>query len=206
MGIIGVTCGEALPPAYLEYIKWQGFAYRVLTPSGTDGLEGLDALLLTGGGDMSERYGDYSHKAPLRGVSEQRDRRELELFNCALVLGLPVYGICRGLQVINCALGGSLYADIESCAGITERHCGEEDVLHGVELVPKTRLAAQCGGTTEVNSSHHQAIDRLGSGLIVSARSPGGVIEAVEHRILPILAVQWHPERLAFQKSGKPLF
>jgi putative glutamine amidotransferase len=118
------------------------------------------------------------------------------LIRGAIRRGMPVLGICRGAQVMNVALGGTLHQHLPDVLGHTRHQQGNAVFsTSGVRTVPGTRLAALIGETSDVQCYHHQSIDRLGEGLIVSAQDSDGVIEAVE---IPgenfVLAVQWHPE------------
>jgi len=147
-------------------------------------------LLLPGGGDICPAlYGQ-----PNRGSDswdEERDGLELELTERFLRLGRPILGICRGLQVVNVALGGSLAQHID---GHSRRE--GRDSRHVVEAEPGSLAERLWGGRFTVNSAHHQAADRPGAGLRVTARAEDGTAEALEHETLPVWAVQWHPERL----------
>lgn len=162
-------------------------------------IDRLDGLVLSGGGDI-----DPAHYARTRldtdiDVDPGRDRHELALYEAARERGVPVLGICRGLQLINVAHGGSLLADLP--LGCGERHASFEDPRDArivtVDTVPGTRTAGLYGVRTHVNCLHHQAVDRVGSGLVVSARAVDGVIEALELPGADVLAVQWHPEMFA---------
>jgi len=166
-----------------------------------------DGLLLPGGGDIDPFvYGSKDgHLA--RGIDPERDRIELLLVRQAAG-ARPVLGICRGIQVLNVALGGSLIVDVPTSVGYAVRHATPKGTspathMHQVTVKAGTLLADCLGlnGTGEdvpVNSSHHQAVDRLGDGLATVAIAPDGVVEGVE---CPdgvfCLGVQWHPERLA---------
>jgi len=163
---------------------------------------GYDALLLTGGGDVDPAlYGD-AVGAHTRYVDVKRDRHEIDLIGRCLADGVPVFGICRGIQVLNVALGGGLIQHIPGVPGLGgEKHGGRRgDAVHGVLFEGPSALRDAWGECGEVNSSHHQAVDpaRLGKGLAVVAKSRAGIIEAVEGRGMgaPVLAVQWHPERM----------
>jgi putative glutamine amidotransferase len=169
------------------------------------GLETFTALLLTGGGDLDPSFYNRPGDPDTRGVRKERDRFELDLVRAFLDAGKPVFGICRGLQVLNVAFGGALIQHVPSWLG---EHSGEEhrprgagDSAHALTLVRGTRLAGALGGVADVNSAHHQAVDpgALGRGLRVCAASPAGIIEAVENADAPglVSAVQWHPERLS---------
>jgi putative glutamine amidotransferase len=163
----------------------------------------LDALVLTGGGDIDPAaYGAAPHPRT-RGVSAERDRAELGLLTAALAAGLPVLGICRGLQLLNIARGGTLRQHLPDCDGGQDRgHAGDPGTFgsHLVRVAAGSMLAGivQAAQPFPVPTAHHQAIDRLGDGLTATAWSADGIIEAVEmtsgpgHRF--VLAVQWHPE------------
>lgn len=161
----------------------------------------LDGLMLTGGSDVEpSRYGELKH--PLCGDPDpDRDVTELALLRLAADRGLPVLGICRGLQVLNVAAGGSLYQDIPTQVPAALRHDfapNRTSLPHEVTVAPGSRLAGILGETVvAVNSLHHQAVKELGPGLRASAYAPDGVIEAVEaagDRF--VVGVQWHPEEL----------
>jgi len=164
-------------------------------------LRRLDGLLLAGGDDVApELYGEEPHPK-LATVDGPRDRLELLLVRAAAAEDRPVLGICRGIQVMNVALGGSLVQDIaDQVPGAVDHVQGAR---HAVRVERGSRLYEILGAETlEVTSFHHQAVKRPAAGLRVTARSPDGVIEAVERsgaRFL--LGVQWHPERLP---AGEP--
>ena len=162
-------------------------------------LDGLDGLIITGGRDVVPAgYGQQPHPATDEAVADnrQRDALEFALVDGAIRRGMPVLGICRGAQVINVALGGTLHQHLPDVIGHTRHQQGNAVFsTSAVRTVPGTRLAALIGESSDAQCYHHQAIDRLGEGLIVSAQDSDGVIEAVE---IPgdnfVLAVQWHPE------------
>ena len=172
-------------------------------------LDAIDALVLAPGRDIEpQRYGQEPH--PLLAATEpQRDAFELELVAEALSRGLPMLGMCRGIQVLNVALGGTLAQDVSLLAdshpsdpGWTRWKLVEAASVagspppphprHEIEIAPGSLLEQALGSSTvEVNSFHHQAIDRLGEGLAVTASSADGVAEAIEMPGRPVLAVQW---------------
>lgn len=163
-------------------------------------LELLDGLVLTGGEDVDPvLYGEAPHPA-LGEVDRLRDDFEIGLFRAAWDRRLPVLAICRGIQLVNVALGGSLWQDIPSQrpGALTHRAPTERDVRsHQVEIAPGSRLAAALQTTRcEVNSFHHQSVRDLAPGLLVTATAPDGEIEGVESVASDpwLLAVQWHPE------------
>lgn len=168
----------------------------------------LDGLLLTGGADIDPaRYGEAA--APELGpLVPERDAAEIPLVRSAREADLPVLGICRGAQVMNVAAGGTLIQDIGRCLGIPrERHDQPEDygvTTHRVRIEPGTLLERIVGaGEIEVNSRHHQAVGRLGEGLVLCGRSDGdGIVESFcdpSRRFF--LAVQWHPEMLSHEHA-----
>jgi len=165
-------------------------------------LDGVDGLLLTGGEDVAPaRYGGRPHPA-LGEVHAVRDEFELALVRAARARRLPTFAICRGVQVANVALGGTLVQDLPSewpDALAHESGRGRGDRTHGVTIDAGSRLARACGATEiSVNSMHHQGLARVASGLTATARATDGVIEGVEWTGDDwwMLGVQWHPEEL----------
>jgi putative glutamine amidotransferase len=169
----------------------------------------FDGLLLGGGEDVDpELYGAVRHDR-LGRVNRRRDEQELGLITRARRSGIPIFGICRGIQVLNVAFGGSLVQDIPSDRPSPVGHSVKsprDAPAHTVRGEPGSFLSAL--GEFSVNSRHHQAVDRAGAGLKVSARSPDGLVEAVEYqdRHAAIVAVQWHPENLADDAAANGLF
>lgn len=165
-------------------------------------VELLDGLLLQGGADVSPTsYGQQPLRPEWRG-DPLRDRYEIELIDGFLGAGKPILGICRGCQLLNVCLGGSLYQDILSQRPESRAHVDAalyDQLHHGLSLEPGSRLAqiyAEAAGPARVNSIHHQAVDRLGSDLEVEARcAEDGLVEAIRARGGNFVAgVQWHPE------------
>lgn len=173
-------------------------------------LDGLDVLLFMGGGDIEAKWFE-EEQSPLAGTPNlRRDEFEMLLFKLALQRRLPIVGICRGHQLINIALGGTIYQDLPteypdlSDKGLAplinhSRPDSEWAGVHDIQIEKDSRLyqVLQVEQTC-VNSTHHQALKDLGRTLRVTATSPDGVIEAIESDTYPIAAVQFHPERLAF--------
>jgi putative glutamine amidotransferase len=163
----------------------------------------LNGLLLPGGGDVApERYGQKRHRG-LGRVRHDQDRVEITLAGWALRDDLPVLAICRGLQVLNVAAGGSLFQDIRSQLPGSLDHTARDgspksEISHFVDVVAGTRLAALLGAERlGVNSRHHQAVDRLAEGFAVSATAGDGVVEGMEHASHRFsVGVQFHPEDL----------
>ncbi len=166
-------------------------------------LDAVSGLVLTGGEDVEPaRYGATPHPH-LSTVHAGRDATELRLLEGARARRLPTLAICRGIQVLNVALGGTLIQDLpsEHPSAIAHDSDGPRAARsHAVTITPGSRLAATVGRTEiAVNSYHHQAVDTVAEGLVVSARAPDGVIEAVETAPSNpwwVLGIQWHPEDL----------
>ena len=169
-------------------------AMRII-PGAQRSIDGLGGLVLTGGTDINpSRYGQVPH--PLTGKPDnERDEMEVELLGAALRTGIPVLCICRGMQMLNVVLGGSLIQDLATSINHAQKP-GSHPTAHSVEVAPGTHLAEIIGeGRHKVNSRHHQAIDKLGSGLIATARADDGTLAAIERPGKDfVLAVQWHPE------------
>jgi putative glutamine amidotransferase len=172
----------------------------------------LDGIVLAGGGDVDPvRYGS-DYRGRLLNVHAARDELELELAGMAASTGKPLLGICRGCQVLNVALGGTLYPDLPTAPGgpITHDLPGNERavLVHEAVIEPGTQLKKiLMEGTIGVNSHHHQGLLEIGTGLRAAARAPDGLVEAVELEGHPFcLAVQWHPEWLTHQRWTQDLW
>lgn len=170
-----------------------------------------DALLLTGGADVDPAcYGAVPH-AKLGIVDRRRDANELALVTDARARDLPILAICRGVQLLNVAFGGSLIQDIPSQRSSAIDHdpaTARDQAAHPISITDGSRLGQILEATEfRANSFHHQAIDRVGEGLVVSARSPDGLIEGVESSdpLEWIIGVQWHPEELALTTKREDL-
>lgn len=163
----------------------------------------MDGLVLTGGNfDIDPALYGRTVPAGTRVDTPKplRTRFEWSLLESALAAGKPVLGICGGMQLLNVVLGGSLLLDIQterSGALDHEQASSPATPDHLVHLIPGTALAALLGARIQVNSTHHQAVDRLGRGLVALGHGPDGVVEAIGHAdSLSVLGVQWHPELL----------
>lgn len=214
--VVGLTCyleqiqtgawdipAGYLPADYFQGVTMAGGIAALLPPQPSDPeivgslLDSLDALVITGGYDVDpERYAQQPHPAtdPPRA---DRDAWEFALLAGALDRGLPVLGICRGAQVLNVAFGGTLHQHLPDVLGHSGHRAGNGVFARlPVRTVAGTRLASLLGESVDAPCYHHQAIDKVGDGLVVGAWDPDGVVEAVE---LPgesfVLAVQWHPEK-----------
>jgi putative glutamine amidotransferase len=175
-----------------------GAAPLLLTPTAhvDEVLDRIDALVLQGGGDVHpDHYGGEVHPET-NTLDRRRDEFELELLRHARERAMPVLGICRGIQLVNVAYGGTLVQHLPEVTELDHEQLDVWDaVAHRVEIAPGSRLARVMGTTElDVNSVHHQAVDRLGAGLRAVAWADDGVVEAIEHESDRVLAVQWHPE------------
>jgi putative glutamine amidotransferase len=192
-----------LPSDYFEGVVMAGGIAVLLPPQPVDPeiagrvLDGLHALVITGGYDLDPAaYGQQPHPTTDEPRSA-RDAWEFALLKGALKRGLPVLGICRGAQVLNVAFGGTLHQHLPDVLGHNGHRAGNGVFATlPVRTVPGTRLAGLLGETADASCYHHQAIDKVGEPLVVSAWDADGVVEALE---LPgdgfVLAVQWHPEK-----------
>ncbi len=204
---------EALDRAYVTAVIRAGgvpFVLPVLEPGEVAGvLACLDGLFFTGGGDVDPaRYADTA-SPHVGGLDPERDAYEIALARAAVGMGLPIFGICRGAQLLNVALGGTL---VQHLPDVTEQQHRLKDqwaeAVHTVNLLPDSRLRSVVGvDVLGVNSLHHQAVDDVGGSLEAVAWAEDGTIEAVEGRALSrILGVQWHPELLVADPAHAALF
>lgn len=192
-------------PNYQASVEKAGGEVHALYPDSLapDVLDHLDGLLLTGGGDVdASEFNDVNHPS-VHHVNRPRDQMELSLTREALRRELPVFGICRGMQVMNIALGGNLIQhipdEIRDFLIHDDRGTSRQNLVHEVTVLEGT-LLHQILGTdrTGVNSFHHQAVKDLGKGLIPTAWAPDGVVEGIELTDTSyFLGVQWHPEEFA---------
>ncbi len=184
------------PETYIEAVeKAGGIPIAAYYPE-TEGE--YDGLLLTGGGDVDPSFFGEENKGS-HFIDMKRDRSEFALIPWFLEHGKPILGICRGHQVLNIALGGKLIQNLE--LDISLFHCpgtsGQEgDLWHPIGIKQGSYLAKSYGLLTTVNSTHHQALSKPGEGMQVVAVSESGLIEGTEHVNLPLLSVQFHPERM----------
>jgi putative glutamine amidotransferase len=191
---------------YSLSIETAGGVPRVITPDKDTvdaALDAADGLLLTGGADVDPRQYGVTERHPTVSVVPERDEYEIQLARGAMARDLPILAICRGIQLLNVAAGGSLVQDLPSERPSMVRHRVKEpeaEKVHTIQVVPRSLLASALeleasDGALAVNSRHHQAVDRVAPGFVVSAEAPDGVIEAVECPARTFcLGVQWHPE------------
>jgi putative glutamine amidotransferase len=198
-----------LPKVYFEAVTKAGGIAVLLPPQPVDRaiadrvIDALDGLIITGGKDIDPaRYGEQRHPATDEPRLD-RDAWEDTLLSAAIDRGLPFLGICRGAQVLNVALGGTLVQHLPDIVGSTRYNIGGGNFAENeVAVEPSTALSQLVGDTLEVKSYHHQAIGELAEGLVVSARSDDGTIQAVELSGVPFgIGVQWHPEEDAAEDA-----
>jgi putative glutamine amidotransferase len=194
---IGITTsprrGDQYYAAYRRAVVEAG-AEPVDLPPGTASLPNLDGLLLPGGEDVDPSFYGEVPDAKTGPVDRDLDETELDLFRQAREQNLPVLGICRGQQVINVAMGGSLVQHLEDHE---VRAHGRSHLAHAIDVDPSSELGRAAGDhKIRVNSLHHQAIRRLAPGLHQTARADDGTVEAVESDDGLVIAVQCHPEEL----------
>jgi putative glutamine amidotransferase len=211
--------GYGVPAPYIDAVRRSGARTGIVSP-GEPGppeatLERYDGLLLVGGGDVDPaRYGADRDAAHVYGVEPDRDDFELDLLPAAERLALPTLCICRGMQVMNVAYGGTLHQHLPDLPGLLEHGVPIEgtETRHPVTLEPSSTLAAATQqGEIMCSSHHHQGIDRLGARLRISGRSPDGLVEGIElDGSLAtgswIVGVQWHPEETAHEDPAQRSF
>jgi putative glutamine amidotransferase len=203
----GDTSRVRLTAAYVTALENAGLIPLIVPPlanadAATSVLDSVAGLVLTGGEDVDPaRYGEKRHEK-VRNVNAARDATEAALIEEAQARGTPVLAICRGIQILNVALGGTLVQDIPSECKTDIDH--DEDVprdsrSHEIAIEPGSLIAKAIGTDhARVNSFHHQSVKRVAEGMRVTARSPDGVIEGLESTDEDwwVMAVQWHPEEM----------
>jgi putative glutamine amidotransferase len=207
---VGITTSDTNFQNYPNWISGDGIEVVLLSYQENNIQDfGLcDGFLLTGGIDLHPQFYqnprvDYPNTTVF---SEARDLFEMEVFEFARQQNKPVLAICRGLQLVNIALGGNLIQDLQENGFKNHRKGPEADREHKIEVKPGT-LLAKISGTLSgfVNSAHHQGVDQIADELKVSAYSEDGVVEAIEYKDANkpfLLAVQWHPERMQIPASN----
>lgn len=210
--VIGLTAypsgeghGYHTPREYVEAVVRAGGVPVLLPPMGADmvstWLSRLDGLVLIGGGDIDpELHGEDMHET-IYSLNPVRDDTELSLTRAALALDLPILAICRGLQLVNVACGGSLHLHLPEVVGedVLHRSASRTPTVHVVNVAPDSLLASTMGSTRVMTSSwHHQAVNQLGDNLQAVGWAEDGTVEAIASSSARfLLAVQWHPELTA---------
>jgi putative glutamine amidotransferase len=207
-----------LPDKYVEAILQSG-GIPLLIPIGLaepdlpELINRIDGILLAGGGDIEPSLFNGSPHASIYGINFDRDQQEIELTKLALQSGIPLLGICRGIQVMNVAMQGGLHTHLldqlpHALQHSTDKNLPRDFLAHTVRIEPASQLYHIIHQEEiSVNSHHHQGIDHPAPGLIVTATAPDGAIEAVENEKMPFfLGVQWHPEWLLKHAHAQALF
>jgi len=203
--------GYAVPEGYIDAVRRAGGQTSLILPGDdrapSELLARTDALLLVGGGDVEPwRYGQEPHET-LSGEEPDRDTLEIDLLLEAARLDLPTLCICRGMQVMNVAFGGTLLQHLpdDACLAPHGALGGSDRVLHEVTTAPRSRVAEATDGIPlSCPSRHHQGVDLLGSGLVATAWSADGLVEAIERAENDwFLGVQWHPEDSAAEDPAQ---
>ena len=215
--IIGLTATEARFENYLEWMRSIGDPVELIILSAdtqnTDDVKRCNGIILTGGIDIDPAFYNSQRtrypNMPKKGWNRERDLFEMKIFQLAQENKLPILAICRGLQLVNVCLGGNLVADLQEMGKEDHTRKNDMDGIHPVHIVENSLLAGitECSAG-EVNSAHHQAIDQISPLLVANAFSPDNVTEGAEWKDplnkSPLLAVQWHPERMT-DKENNPL-
>jgi putative glutamine amidotransferase len=203
--------GYGVPGPYLDALRRAGARILIVSPGETDSPEELlapfDGLVLVGGGDVDpSRYGADPDAEHIYGVEPDRDQLEIDLLLAADRMRLPTLAICRGMQVMNVAFGGTLHQHLPDMPDMLEHGVPIADTVstHDVKPAAGSRLLASAGlGVLSCSSHHHQGVDRIGDGLVATGRSDDGLVEALERVVddpyeeVWMVGVQWHPEDTA---------
>ena len=207
---IGVTTSDTNFQNYPNWISGEGVEVVLLSyeQKNTQDFDSCDGFVMTGGIDVQPAFyqNDRVDYPNTTVFNESRDLFEMQVFEYARQQNKPVLAICRGLQLVNIALGGNLIQDLQENGFTNHRKGPDGDREHKIEVKPGT-LLAQIAGVQQgfVNSAHHQGLDQIAEGLTVSAFSEDGVVEAIEYKDANkpfLLAVQWHPERMQIPSSN----
>lgn len=188
--------------AYSRKIAEQG-GIPIILPSYFNDVSILDGIVFSGGDDLTPALAGYEPSELIDAGSGARDEFESRIFKQAYELGIPMLGICRGHQLVNVMLGGTLYRDIKE-AGFSEEHMrGKEKGYHTVYTDEGTKAREFFTEEYEIWSTHHQAVKTVGENVKITARSKEGIVEAIEHENGNIIGLQTHPERMDFDPPFK---
>ncbi|MBI5021825.1 MAG: gamma-glutamyl-gamma-aminobutyrate hydrolase family protein [Ignavibacteriales bacterium] len=169
-------------------------------------IEKSDGLLITGGGDVNPAlYGGVDNHPTVKGIDERRDAFERNLLDCAMKKDIPILAICRGMQLVNVHFGGTLLIDIEEAGYQLHRSDTKIEKYHPVKIIDESKLKEILGTESgEINSVHHQAVNRPATDFDITAMADDGIIEAMEHKNRSHFfhLLQWHPERM----NGESIF
>jgi putative glutamine amidotransferase len=211
--MIGISLCEKNFDLYEKWLKHFKIEYAVLDYNDKDVMskfQDINGLILSGGIDIyPELYNDWETKEDTGKYNTFRDGFEYKLIEQSIERNLPILGICRGCQMLNVYFNGSLIYDIPSIRNVNHNKIDDNKMRwHKINVFSDTLLKSIVKDSEdEVTSSHHQAVDRLGEGLTVNAKSPDGIVEGIEYRDRGnkpfLLGIQWHPER--FDDFGSPL-
>jgi putative glutamine amidotransferase len=212
---IGITEPEKRFEKYRDWVIGGNKNIELLTLScekqNLDDVKRCRAILLTGGVDVMPGFYNSQRtlypNMPVKGWNRERDLFEMKVFQLALENQLPILAICRGVQLVNVLLGGTLIPDLEEAGKQNHKRENDTDKIHSVAIVENTLLASLTKiPSGDVNSAHHQAIEQLGDSLKINCVSADGVIEGIEWEKpqdrSPLLGVQWHPERMLDKKTS----
>ena len=206
----GATHGWHTPALYVDAVLRAGGVPMMLSGQCPDcaerWLDVVDGVVLIGGGDINPaEFGSAGHET-IYNLSAERDAMELALMRALLTHPKPVLAICRGMQILNTVLGGTLHVHLPDVVGesVLHRAPPRDPIQHSIQVAADSELAKVIGQQVHTASWHHQAIQQLGKGLKAVAWAPDGVIEAVElEGRQDLLAVQWHPEITAAEDNGQ---
>jgi putative glutamine amidotransferase len=195
--------GFAIPDGYVACLQRAGLRPIIVAGSdpSTDVLDTAAGLLLAGGGDVEpSRYGAEAHPKTA-GIDRERDELEVRLVREAIARDVPVFAICRGMQVLNVALGGTLHQHVPDIANSSVHSVPLKEGMasQDVRVDASSRLFGIVGERVKACACHHhQSVDQIGDGLVATAWSDDGILEGVEHTSASwVVGVQWHPERTA---------
>lgn len=192
---IAIACGKTGWQNYSDALTGTGQEVEIVTCDRD--ISAFDGLLLPGGADLDPAWYGQEKTASV-AIDRELDELQFALAKRFIAAGKPILGICRGHQLLNVCLGGTLTQHIPPAARHAREPGSAEDKVHGVYAPVSGIMRDLYGERYTVNSSHHQAVERTGEGMRVTLISDDGITEATEHEMLPILTVQFHPERMCF--------